>query len=139
MGSRNSLQAVDMVELGGNFIAKEPASTTGTHSPRINVFRVAPYQVTEGTLMRNLLRSGDNPDLVYSPDLGAKTTVNTKDGAIYDCSEDEEIENLATGLPDRRIAVLCLTLLVETVDLGDLPGLVVAADEDDTVGISASM
>lgn len=89
-----------MVELGGNLITKEPASATRTHGPCINVFGIAPYQVTESTLVRNLLSSGDDPDLIDSSDLGAETAVNTKDGTVYNRSEDKEIEDLATGLPD---------------------------------------
>lgn len=136
VSSRNCLQAVDVVELGGNLITKEPASATRTHGPRIDVFRIAPYQVTESTLMRNLLSSGDNPDLIDGPDLGAETAVDTKDGAVHNRSENQEIKHLATCLPNRCVAVLCLTFLVEPVYLRDLPGLVVSTDQDDAIGIS---
>lgn len=139
VSSRNGLQAVDMVELGGDLIAKEPASAARTHGPRIDIFGIAPYQVTEGTLMRNLLSSGDNPDLIDSPDFGAETAVNTKNGAVYNRSKDQKVEDLAACLPDRCVAILCLAFLVEAVDLSDLAGLVVAADEDDTVGIPGTL
>lgn len=136
MGSRNSLQAVDVVELGGDLIAKEPASTTRTHSPRIDVLGIAPYQVTESTLMRNLLGSGDNPDLIDGPDLGAETAMDTKNSAVHNRGEDKEIKDLAAGLPYRCVTVLRLALLVKAVDLSDLPRLVVSADKDDTVRVS---
>lgn len=47
---------------------------------------------------------------------------------IDDGSQREEVEDLTAGFPDRRIAILLLTLLVETVDLSDLPRFVVSAD-----------
>lgn len=139
MSSRNSLQAIDVVELGGNLIAKEPAGTTRAYCPRVDVLGVAPYQVTECTLMRNLLSSGDNPDLIDSPDLGTETAVNTENSAVHNRSEDKEVEDLAAGLPDRCVAILCLAFLVEAVDLSDLPRLVVSAHEDDTIRIPVKM
>lgn len=86
--------------------------------------------------MRDLLRAGDDADLVESADLGTETAVHAEHFAVDDGGQDEEVEDLAAGLPDGRVAVLLLTLLVETVDLGDLAGFVVASDESDAVGES---
>ena len=85
--------------------------------------------------MGNLLSTSYDTDLVDSSNLGAQATMNTEDLTIDDSCEDEEIENLAARLPDRRVAVLLLTLFVEAVDLSDLAGLVVATDEGDLVRI----
>jgi hypothetical protein len=85
--------------------------------------------------MGNLLSTSYDTDLVDSSNLGAQATMNTEDLTIDDGCEDEEIENLAARLPDRRIAVLLLALFVETVDLSDLARLVVATDEGDLVRI----
>ena len=60
-----------------------------------------------------------------------------KNFTIDDRGEGEEVEDLTAGFPDGGIAVFLLALLVETVDLGDLPGLVIATDERDLVRISA--
>ena len=43
---------------------------------------------------------------------------------------------MAATFPDRGVAVFLLALFVETVDLGDLTGLVVAADQGDAVRIT---
>jgi hypothetical protein len=59
--------------------------------------------------------------------------VDTKYFAIDNGSQCEEIEDLTTSFPYRRIAVLGLTFLVEAVDLGDLPRLVVSTDKGDSV------
>lgn len=45
------------------------------------------------------------------------------------------VEDVTAVPPDVDRAVFAQTLVVEAVDLGDLPGLVVAADERDAVGI----
>lgn len=135
VSTSNELQAIDMVELGCDLITKEPASATGRDSPSINVLRIAPDEIAEGTLMRNLLSTGDDTNLIDSADFWAKTTVNAEDLAINDSSQDQEVEDLATRLPDRRVAVLLLTLFVEAIDLSDLAGLVIATDEGDLVRI----
>ena len=65
--------------------------------------------------------------------------MDAQDFAVNDCRQCEEIEDLAARFPDRRVAVLLLALLVETVHLGDLSRFVVAAYERDLVGISARL
>ncbi len=60
--------------------------------------------------------------------------MDAENPAIYDSRQDEKIEDLATRLPDRRISVLLLTLLVKTVHLGDLAAFMVASNEGDPVG-----
>lgn len=120
VGSGNGLEAVDMVELGGNLITEQPPSATWTHGPCIDILGVAPNQVAECTLVRNLLGSGDDPDLINSPDLGAEATVHTQNGPIHNGGKDEEVEHLAACLPNRGVAVLCLTFFVEPIDLGNL-------------------
>lgn len=124
-----------MVELSGDLIAEQPSSATWTDSPGINVFGVAPHQIAECSLVRNLLGSGDDPDLINSPDLRTEAAVHTQNGPIDNGSEDKEVEYLAASLPHRGVAILCLTFLIEPVDLGDLPGLVVPSDEHDSIRI----
>jgi hypothetical protein len=135
VSTSNEFQAIDMVELGCNLITEEPASATGRDSPSINVLRIAPDEIAEGTLVRNLLSTGDDANLIDSTDFWTKATVNTENLTINDSSQNQEVKDLAARLPDRRVAVLLLTLFVEAVDLSDLAGLVVATDEGDLVRI----
>lgn len=127
MSTSNKFQAVDMIELGRNLVAKEPTSTTGRNSPSIDILGITPDQVTEGTLMRNFLSAGDNTDLIDGTDLRTQTTMNTENFTINNGSKNKEIEDLAARFPNRSIAILLLTLLVETINLGDLTGLVVTS------------
>lgn len=65
--------------------------------------------------------------------------MHAEDFAVDDGGKREEVENLAAGFPDGGVAIFCLALFVEAVDLGDLAGFVVAADEGDTVGESGGV
>lgn len=85
--------------------------------------------------MRNLLGSSHHSDLINSPNLGAQPSVDAENLAIDNGGEDEKVKHMAAGLPDRGVAVFLLTLLVESVDLRDLPRFVVAADQDYSVWI----
>jgi hypothetical protein len=62
--------------------------------------------------------------------------VHTKHLSVDDSSQCQKIKDLAAGFPYGGIAILLLTLLVEAVDLCDLPRLVVSSDEGDSVRIS---
>jgi hypothetical protein len=51
----DQLQAVQPVELQSDTWAKEPSSSSWGYGPVFHLFRIAPHQVAEGTLVRNLL------------------------------------------------------------------------------------
>ena len=84
--------------------------------------------------MGNLLSARYNADLVQGANLGRQTAVHAEYFAVDDGGESEEVENLTACFPHGRVSVLCLTLLVKTVDLGDLSRLVVPADQCYAVG-----
>ena len=75
-------------------------------------------------------------DLVERVDQRTQPAVHAEDAAVDDGAEGEVVEDLAAPAPDVGGAVLALALVVEAVDLGDLPGLVVAADERDALGVA---
>lgn len=137
MRTSNELEPVDMVELGSHLVAKQPPGAARADSPRLDVFRVRPHQVAEGALVGDLLGAGHDADLVDGADLRAQAAVDAQDLAVDNGGQDEKVKDLAARLPDGRVAVLLLALLVEAVDLRDLPRLVVATDENDLLGISA--
>lgn len=55
--------------LARNLVAEKPSGSSRRNGPRIDVFRVTPHEIAESTLMRNLLRSGHDSDLIQRPDL----------------------------------------------------------------------
>lgn len=70
--------------------------------------------------MGNLLRACHDADLIYRSDLGAQATVNTEELAVNDGGQHQKVKDVAAGLPDGGVAVLLLTLFVETIYLCDL-------------------
>lgn len=86
--------------------------------------------------MGDLLRTRHHADLVNGSDLGAQAPVDAQDLAVDYRRQDEEVKDVAAGLPHRRVAVLLLAFLVEAVYLRDLPGLVVASHQDNSIGVS---
>ena len=135
VSTSDELEAVDVIELGRDLVTKKPSSTTRRNGPSLNIFRVTPDQIAESTLMRNLLSTSNDTNLINGADLRAQTAMNTEDLSINDSSEDKEIENLAARLPDRSVTILLLTFLIETIDLSNLAGLMVASNEGNLVGI----
>ena len=127
MRSRNRRQAIDVVELRRDLVTEQPTGATRTDRPRIDVFGVTPHQIAEGALVRDLLGTRNDADLIDRADLGTETAVDAKNGAVDNGGQNKEVEHLAARLPYGGVAVLLLAFLVETVHLGDLPGLVVAA------------
>lgn len=65
--------------------------------------------------------------------------MDAEDFAVDDGAEGHEVEDLAAGFPDGGVAVFLDAFFVETVDLGDLAGFVVAADEGHAVGVSVEV
>lgn len=55
---------------------------------------------------------------------------------VHHRAQGEIVEDFAAPPPDVTAAVLALTLVVEAVNLGDLPRLMVPANEGDALGIS---
>lgn len=101
--SGNQRQIVDMAELFGNFVSKQPAysrqsdlmscsspdrrfltSSSRTDSPGLHVLRIRPHQVTEGTFMRNLLRPCYDAYLVQCPNFRTQSSMHTQNLSVDD-------------------------------------------------------
>ncbi len=131
------MQTVDVIEFRRNLVAKEPTCTSWGNRPRVYIFRIAPDQITKGAFVGDLLGSSDDADLVQGAYFGRQAAVNAEDLAVNNGGKGQEVKDLAAGLPDRGVAVLCLTLFVEAIDLGDLSRFVVPSYQGDSVGKSA--
>ena len=86
MCTSDELETVDMVKLGRNLVSKEPTCTARGNSPCLNVFRVAPDQVAEGSLVRDLLSTSNNTNLVNRPNFRAQSAMDAENLAINNCS-----------------------------------------------------
>ena len=74
--------------------------------------------------------------LVKGVDGGREASVHAEDLVVDHRRQTEVVEDLGAVAPHVHRAVLPQTLVVEAVDLRDLPRLVVAADEGNAVGIT---
>ena len=117
MSPADELQVVVGEELCGHLGSEQPASSTRGDGPALHLLRVGPDQVTEGPLVRDLLISLNQPDLVQGPDLGRQAAVDTEDLAVDEGRDGEKIKYFATIFPDIAVPVLVLTLVIEPVNL----------------------
>ena len=136
MRACDQFQAVHVVELGGHLVTKQPAGATRTHGPCFDLLWVAPHQVAESALMRDLLGASDHTNLVKRTNLWREAAMHAKDFTINKGGEGKEIEHLCRGFPDGGVAIFLMTFFIEPVDLGDLSRLVIATDEGDAIGVA---
>ena len=62
--------------------------------------------------------------------------MKTEDLVVDQGGKGEVVEEIGEVLPDICVAVLAQALVVEAVDLGDLTGLVVAAEDGDALWVA---
>jgi len=131
MGTCDQIDIVDVIEFGSDLGSKEPASASRRHGPGLNVLWVGPHQVAEGALVGDLHASVDESDLVDGLDLRGESSMDAEHLALDNGSNSEIIEDFGAVFPWVGIAILSDGLIVEAVDSGDLPSLVVASEEGD--------
>lgn len=62
--------------------------------------------------------------------------METEDLVVNEGGEGEVVEKVGEVLPDVGVAIFAQTLIVESVDLCDLAGFVVAAQNGDAAGVT---
>ena len=117
MSSADKLEIVVAEELCGHLGSKQPAGPAGRHRPALYLLRVGPNQVTECSLVGDLLVPLNQPDLVEGPDLWGEAAVDTEDLTVDEGGHSEKIKDFATIFPDIAVPVLVLTLVIEPVYL----------------------
>lgn len=77
----------------------------------------------------------ESPDLIYALQVRAESTVYAENASIDYRAQCEIIEDFAAPPPDVAAAVLPLALVIEAIDLGYLPGLVVSTYKRDALRV----
>mmetsp|Transcript_48829 Transcript_48829/g.156165 ORF Transcript_48829/g.156165 Transcript_48829/m.156165 type:complete len:274 (-) Transcript_48829:2-823(-) len=131
VGPRNEREAIAMVELLGDVLAEGVAGPSGAYAPAQAVVRVAPKEVAHGALVRHFLDSVNLPHLVQVVDVGRETTVLCEYLALHERRQGEVVKEVRETLPSTLTIVLSRALVVETVDLCDLPALMVPSEDRD--------
>jgi hypothetical protein len=84
----------------------------------------------------NLLNAVKGSDVVEGIDAWGETAVETKDLAVDKSGEGEVIEKVGEILPDIGVSIFTEALVIEAVDLCDLAGFVVSAEDRDSLWVS---
>ena len=97
----------------------------------------APLYCQQGvrTLMRDLHFAVDHAHLVDGSHIWRQPAMHAQHRAVDKRGERAPIEKLSAILPGVGVAVFALALIVETIDLCDLPRLVVATQQCDAVWV----
>ena len=86
--------------------------------------------------MRNFLNPVERADVVECVNAGGEATVEAEDLVVNQGGKRKVVEEVSEVFPDIRIAVFPQAFVVEAVDLSDLSGFVVAAEDGDAVRVA---
>jgi len=124
-------QTIAVVECLGDVLTKCVSSSSGRDSPATSVIRVRPEQVAHGTLVRNLLESVQGADVVQSVDAGRQSSMETEDLTVHQGSQRKIVKQIGEIFPNIGIAILPQTLVIKSIDLGDLSALMITTEDGD--------
>lgn len=136
MSSANQAEIIDSVELLGDLGSEEPSSASGTHGPSLDVLRVGPHEIAEGSLVGDLLASLDSSDLVDCLNIRGETSMDTEHLTLDEGGNAEVVEHLSAVLPRVRVTVLSDDLVIESIDRSDLSRFVVSSEKSDVTRIT---
>jgi len=86
--------------------------------------------------VRGLLVPVEVPDVPEGLDIGRESAVEAEDLLLDHRGEGQAVKEVGEELPDLRGAVFTKALVVEAVDLSDLPRLVVPSQDRDPIRVS---
>mmetsp|Transcript_99434 Transcript_99434/g.256998 ORF Transcript_99434/g.256998 Transcript_99434/m.256998 type:complete len:343 (+) Transcript_99434:194-1222(+) len=132
----DQLQAIRVVELFRDVLAEGVACAARRDAPAAAVVGVGPEQVAHGPLVGHFLDSVELADVVEGVEGGRDATVHADDLVLDHRRHGQVVEGVREELPDLGSAVRPHTLVEEAVDLGDLPALVVPAQQRDALLIA---
>lgn len=133
--SAHQVKVVRGKEIRNNLFAKAIADSPLIGLPVLFHFRrVGPQKVVEQAVIGNIGGSGNVADVIHVAKSRRQAAVNAKDLAGNNRSNRESVECIDKRLPDLDVAPP-LAFVVEAVDAGDVSALVVAAKEEEVLGV----
>jgi len=127
MRSCDQCETVVVVESLGNILTECVSCSSGTDSPSTSVIWVTPQEITHGSFVWHFLNTIKSFDVVQCIDAGRQTSVKTENLVVDKRSQGKVVEEVRETFPDVRIPVFAQAFVVETIDLGNLSGLVVSS------------
>lgn len=135
MSSRHQSQAVILVKRLRDILAERVTRSSRGDSPSAAIIRIRPQQIAHRAFVRDFLDTVEGTDVVKRVDTGRQPSVKTEDLIIDEGGKGKVIKEVGEEFPHVGVAVFTEALVVETVDLGDLAGLVVSAQNGDPLGV----
>lgn len=136
MSSSHQCQAVVVVERFRDILSERVSSSSWGYSPPAAIIWIRPEKIAHWTLVWDLLDAVKSSDVVQGVDGWGQSTVETEDLVVDESGEWEIVEEVGEVLPNVRVSVLAEALVVESVDLGDLTGLVVSTEDSDALWVA---
>ena len=137
MGASNEADAINVIEFRGDLSAEQPSGTARGNRPGLagQVLRVRPHEIAERTLVRDLLLSINESNLVEGLDLGRQAAMHAVNFIFDDSADGKMIEDLHGVLPRIGVAVLAGSLFVEAVERRGATRLMVTSEQSDVAGV----
>eukprot|EP00237_Pycnococcus_provasolii_P010175 CAMPEP_0198710720 /NCGR_PEP_ID=MMETSP1471-20131121/2951_1 /TAXON_ID=41880 /ORGANISM="Pycnococcus provasolii, Strain RCC733" /LENGTH=339 /DNA_ID=CAMNT_0044470407 /DNA_START=189 /DNA_END=1208 /DNA_ORIENTATION=- len=129
----DELQTICVVELLRDVLPKRVPCTSRRDSPTTPVLWVTPQKVADRTFVRNFREAVKCVDVVDGVEARAKPGVWREDLALHARGEWQVVEKVGDERPNARGSIFPQALVVEAINLRDLPGLVVSTDDSDAV------
>jgi len=135
MRARDEHQPIVVVELLGDVLPKRVPRATRRNAPSGSVVRIRPEQIAHGTLVWHLL-SRQLTNLIEQIDGRREAAMHAEDLRLDERGQRHVVEEIGEYFPNVGVAILAQALVVEAVDLRDLPRLVVAAQQVDALAVA---
>ena len=137
----NHVRTADQIEIMSgeevrdNLLSETVTDTSFVRFPvLIHVGWIRPEEIVEQSVVGNIGGAGNVANIVHVAKSRRKTAVNAEDLASNNSSDRETVECIHESLPDLDIAP-ALALIVETVDPGNVGAFVVAAEQEEVLGV----
>lgn len=131
----HQVQVVFLQELGHAVRAERVRHAAVVLAPPLDVLvRVGPEEVAEEARVGHVGRPGHLFDLVEGLELGGEPPVHAEDLLVDEGGDGEAVEAVGEGLPEADV-VAPLALVVEPIDAVDRGALVVAAEQEEVLGV----
>ena len=136
MCARHQCEAIVVVECLGDILTESISCATRADAPSAAIVGVRPQQIAHGTFVGYFLYSVEAADVVEGVDAGGETAVEAENLVIDQCREGQVVKKVGEVFPDISIAIFAQALIVEAVNLGNLAGFVIAAEDGDALGVA---
>ena len=128
MGSYDDSDLIYVKELLDCSAAEQPARSSWILPPGLHILlRIRPHQITEWPRSRNFLIPFQGSYGIDSCSFGWESSVDAEYFSFYDSGKWEIVKGVIEILPNVMIAVLFGYFIVESIDVGDVAGLVISS------------